>query len=123
MDNRKKLYSRARRIYGRFIVSIISFLLFIAAIINAHLIAQTGQIGVLSIVFIAIAVLILPRHSRAGIFVPSDEETSANENESDRLLRIRLAKLGGFTTYLRMIYFIIIVACSLGLPLLAPTPS
>lgn len=123
MDNHTRLRKNAQKLYARFALSLGAILTFIAIAVNAHLISRTGQIGIIAIIPIAIALFSLPRYTRAGFFVPNDDETPSSEPEADKLLRIRLAKLADLTIFLRIAYLVIVIACYSGLPLIAPSPS
>lgn len=121
MSTSAELRRTARSLYGRTIASMVALLIFIAMAINAHLIEQAGTIGPLAIVPIALAVALLPRRTRTGVFLPSVEQ--AEEPPEDRQLRVRLARLAELATWLRVIYLGVTLFCFFLLPELVPSPS
>lgn len=120
MSDDTNLQTTARWLYGRTIASMVAFIAFVMMAINANLIART-DLGPWAIVPIVLALVVLPRRTRGGVFVPTPQ--NPHESADDRQLRVRLDRLGNFTTSLRMIYLVLTLFCFLILPELVPAPS
>ena len=105
----------AKLLYARVGASILSMLVFVGIGVHAHFIANV-PLGLSAIIPLGIAVIILPRHTRRG----SLAGLATSEDPAYAELRLRVARLGSFTTTLRMVYLAVALVVFFILPVFVP---
>jgi len=90
-------------------------LVFVGFGVNAHFIEQTGQLGIVALIFLAAGVFVLPRHTRKG-------HVAGTEGLSQEHLE-RIGRLGSLATTLRMVYLGVALVVLFVLPAIVPPPS